>query len=117
MFGLATLTALHAVELFDVREEGTSRETLGGLSRKELSIHGAAFVTRTAAVGFLLLSLPAEAWQLSATTAVGSMPALLAGMNAAVLGGSIIIALVHVVLVVRHVPPGAGRRCCTWAAA
>jgi hypothetical protein len=115
--GIALLAGVHAVEVFDVRAERTSRLSLGGLSRTEFSIHVAAFVTRSIAVGLLLVSLPAQAWSLSASPAVGSAPALLTLANSVVAGGSLVVAVVHVWLAVRHCPGCVRRPCCPQVAA
>jgi hypothetical protein len=111
--GLAMLMATHAVEVFDMRAERSSREALGGLSRAELAVHITAVTTRTAAVGLLLASRPAEAWSLDAVPVAGSAPALLAAASEGVLWGAVVVALLHVGLAVRHCPSCAGLRGCT----
>ena len=107
--GLAAVVATHLVEVFDVRAERASRRELGGLSRAELSVHVAAVASRSIAVVLLLLSLPSEAWSLTASPAsAGTAPALVAAASTLVLWGAIAVALVHVGLAVRWCPVCAG---------
>jgi hypothetical protein len=108
--GLAMLVATHAVEVFDVRAERSSRRGLGGLSRAELAVHIAAVVTRTTAIGLLLASRPAEAWSLDAGPAIGLPSEALALASAAVFWGAVVVALLHVGLAVLHCPSCVGLR-------
>lgn len=87
--GLGLLALTHAVEVLDVIAERTSRRSLGGLSRFELSMHVGAVATRAAAVAAVLISRP---------SALISM----VGMSVAI--GAVAISLLHIALAVAHCP-------------
>lgn len=87
--GLGLLALTHAVEVLDVRAERTSRRSLGGLSRFELSLHIGAVAMRAAAVAGVLVAGPS---------------ALVSGIGLSFAIGAVAISALHIVLAVVHCP-------------
>jgi hypothetical protein len=87
--GLGLLALTHAVEVLDVRAERTSRRSLGGLSRFELSMHIGAVATRAAAVVGVLVAGPS---------------ALVAGVGLSVVIGAVVISVLHIALALAYCP-------------
>jgi hypothetical protein len=102
--GLAVLAAIHVVEVLDVRAERESRRALGGLSRVELGIHVAALGTRTLGVAAVLALRPLDAWMPGAEGPAASLPVALSSVGTVLLPGAIAIAMLHLVLAIRHCP-------------
>jgi hypothetical protein len=99
---MALLLATHVVEVLDVRAERESRRDLGGLSRFELGVHVAAVASRTAAILALLVQRPAAIWW--SDRAATELPAAVVSAGEMVLGGSVLVATLHVVLAVLYCP-------------
>jgi hypothetical protein len=99
---MALLLATHVVEVLDVRAERESRRDLGGVSRFELGVHVAAVVSRTAAILALLVQRPAAIWW--SDRAASELPTVVVRAGEMVLGGSLLVAALHVVLAVLYCP-------------
>jgi hypothetical protein len=100
--GVALLVVDQALELLDTTSENQSRASLGGLGTFEYVLHILLTTLRTAAIAVGLAARPAAAWSLSAPHVLRELPGFWSVAVLQLVPGAMLIALVHVVLAVRH---------------
>lgn len=99
--GAAVALAGLVVVAWDSVHELTSRRFQGGLPAGEATLHALLHTLQIAAVALSLAARPASAWSLDATSMVVTETGPAAWVAMQVLPGGVVVALVHVILLVR----------------
>ena len=101
--GVFFVAAALGVEMLDVFSEGDSRESLGGLTTGEYSLHVAATILKVASFAFIFASKPLSAWSLESTSNLGSYGSMGEMMAMQVMVGSFVIGLLHFALLNKRI--------------
>ncbi|HMO79204.1 MAG TPA: hypothetical protein PKD24_00295 [Pyrinomonadaceae bacterium] len=96
--GVFFVAATLVTEMLDVFSEGDSRASLGGLTTGEYSLHVAATILKVASFAFIFAAKPAEAWSVASPALLGSYGYMGEMIAIKVMGGSLLIGVLHAAL-------------------
>ena len=94
--GIGAVSIDFIMLIFDVKEEGRSRNRYGGLSNGEYMNHVFANTFHFVAIALILAAKPAAAWTIDPSFALGRpYPQVTAWLGSAFVAGGVIAALLH----------------------
>jgi len=103
-FGIVVVAIDQLVEALDAASERPARLEFGGLSSFEYGLHLMLTTARAAALTAVLVSRPAQAWGLDAPLVLEPLAAPWSFLTLQLALTGVVVALVHVVLAVKHCP-------------
>lgn len=112
--GVALAVLDQIVGVADALSERDSRASFGGLARSEYGLHVVIAGVHVGALALVLAARPAEAWSLASPATLGTWPPFFDLVVAGTLVGSIVVAILHLVLAR---PACAIARCCAMKSA